>query len=134
VNGKVSAGGVNVIYGSASGLHWKLGHADQFWSQDSPKIAGSTQIDDLFGSRVTAGDFNGDTYDDLAVGVQQEEVNGMRNAGGVNVIYGSASGLHKNLGHADQFWSQDSSGIDDVAETFDCFGGALPGSPNSFCD
>jgi len=54
------------------------------------------------------------------------------NQGAVNVIYGSAAGLHRSLGHNDQLWSQDSGGIADTGEAFDCFGLAVPGSA-TFC-
>src|SRR5262245_28970318 len=67
---------------------------------------------------VTSGDFNGDGFDDMAVGVALEDlpdgavVNGKSNAGAVNVIYGGVSGL-KSAGN--QFWNQDSPGINGVA-------------------
>ena len=38
-------------------------------------------------------DFNGDDFDDLAIGVPNEDVGGQVNAGAVNILYGSASGL-----------------------------------------
>lgn len=40
-----------------------------------------------------SGDFDGDGFDDLAVGVQSEDVGGETLAGGVHVIYGSRRGL-----------------------------------------
>ena len=38
-------------------------------------------------------DFNGDSFDDLAVGVPGEDVAGQADAGAVQVLYGSADGL-----------------------------------------
>ena len=38
-------------------------------------------------------DFNGDSFDDLAVGVPAEDVAGQADAGAVQVLYGSADGL-----------------------------------------
>ena len=38
-------------------------------------------------------DFNNDGFDDLAIGVPSEDVNGQVNAGAVNILYGSANGL-----------------------------------------
>jgi len=116
-----NAGAVNVIYGSSSGLHKSLAKADQIWSQDSSGIIGTAGLDDNFGSSLTAGDFNNDGFDDLAIGVPGEDVNA-NNAGAVNVIYGSSSALHKNLAKADQFWSQDSGGIAGTAGLDDNFG------------
>ena len=49
---------------------------------------------DLFGYSLAAGDFNGDDFDDLAVGVVGEDVavfqGDAANAGAINVLYGSA--------------------------------------------
>ena len=59
------AGQVNVIYGSSNGL---TNVGDQVWNQESDGILGSGENNDQFGRALTAGDFNGDGYDDLAVG------------------------------------------------------------------
>jgi len=119
-----SEGAVHVIYGSASGLHRSLGHGDQFWTQDSAGIADTAENDDNFGSSLIAGDFNGDMFDDLAIGVGLEDLSG-NGEGAVNVIYGSASGLHRNLGRADQFWHQDSTGIAGTAGNLEGFARSL---------
>ncbi len=51
---------------------------------------------------------------------------GQVDAGRVNVIYGSPSGLAVP---GNQFWNQGSNGILDVAEAFDNFGyGLAPGT------
>ena len=42
---------------------------------------------------MATGDFNGDTFDDLAVGVPGESVGGTPNAGAVNILYGMLGGL-----------------------------------------
>ena len=119
------AGGVEVIYGSSSGLSATLAHADQFWTQDSTNIDGSAEFSDLFGFSLSSGDFNADGKDDLAIGVPDEDMGSIGNAGGVEVIYGSSSGLSATLAHADQFWTQDSTNIDDSAEKADLFGFSL---------
>jgi FG-GAP repeat len=112
-------GGVNVIYGSLSGL---TEAGDQFWSQDSPGIKEVAGSSDAFGFALAAADFGQSTHADLAVGVRGEDLASIDKAGGVNVIYGSASGLTEA---ADQFWSQDTPGIKGVAEPEDGFGFAL---------
>ena len=119
--GEISrAGAVNVIYGSAAGLTTT---GDQFWSQNSAGIEDTAEAFDEFGTALTSGDFDGDGFADLAVGVSGEgigEVSG--GAGAVNVIYGSAAGLTAT---GDQFWSQDSPGIEDAAEDQEGFGWSL---------
>ena len=109
-------GAVNVIYGSAAGLS---SAGNQLWTQDSPGILNQGDAGDFFGRSVGGGDFNGDGYADLSVGVPNEDVSGFDAAGAVNVIYGSAAGL-TDVGN--QFWNQDSPGILDQAERSDRFG------------
>lgn len=112
-------GAANVIYGSDSGL---TAAGNQVWSQNSSGIQGTGEAFDFFGYAVTAGDFGGDGFDDLAVGVPFEDLGTKANAGGVTVIYGTADGLRST---ANQFWSQDSSGIVDKGEARDEFGFAV---------
>jgi hypothetical protein len=115
----VDAGAVNVIYGSASGL---TSVADDFWNQDVDGINNVVEKADLFGYSVGAGDFDGDGFDDLMAGVPLEDLSGGADAGAVNVIYGTASGLDDP---GDQFWHQDSSGINNEAEAGDEFAFAV---------
>src|SRR5581483_1330836 len=58
-------GAAAVLYGSQSNGLTLLGH--QVWSQDGP-IGGGAEDGDRFGAALAAGDFNGDTFSDLAVG------------------------------------------------------------------
>jgi hypothetical protein len=113
------AGAVHVIYGTAAGLS---SSGDQFWHQGRPGIEDNLEDGDFFGSSLTSGDFNGDGYHDLAVGAEAEDIGSIFDAGGVNVIYGSSSGLAAT---GDQFWSQNSRGILNEAERQDWFGRAL---------
>jgi hypothetical protein len=113
------AGAVNVIYGSASGL---TSAADDFWNQDVDGIANKVEKDDWFGYSVAAGDFDGDSFDDLLVGVTFESLSGGAYAGAANVIYGTATGLDDP---GDQFWNQDTTGISNDAEPNDSFAFAV---------
>jgi hypothetical protein len=66
-------------------------------------------------------DFNGDGFSDLAIGVPNEDVGEVFDAGAVEVIYGSAGGLQLTA-PGDDFISQDSPGVRDSAEETDLFG------------
>jgi hypothetical protein len=111
----VGAGAVNVLYGSASGL---TGTGSQLFSQDTPGVPGAAETDDGFGFALATGDFNHDTFADLAVGSPGEAVGTIAGAGAVNVLYGSASGL---TGTGSQLFTQ----VGSAAETGDQFGSAL---------
>jgi hypothetical protein len=117
------AGGVNVLYGSSAGLQ-ATAPEDQFWTQDSPDVDDQAEVRDWFGWALTAGDLNGDGFDDLAVSARTEDLTGISNAGAVNVLYGSPAGLQATS-PADQFWNQDSPDVEDQAEVEDEFGWSL---------
>jgi len=137
INGGDAAGAVNVIYGSSCCLVAIVtpdgsGREDQLWSQDSTNVEGASEGGDLFGAALATGDFNNDGYDDLAIGVPQEDLDSpfRLNAGAVNVIYGSSAGLSAiglldGTGDPDQLWTQDSTGVLDSAEGGDAFGESL---------
>ena len=109
-----SAGAVNVIYGLPSiGLStlW-----DQLLHQDSPGLKGVAESGDEFGTALAAADFNGDGYDDLAVGASGDD-----DGGAVNVIYGTGAGL-------DPLWKDEMFRLEDVTSNgfrADLFGAAL---------
>jgi hypothetical protein len=72
-------------------------------------------------------DFNGDGFDDLAVGISGENVGSISDAGAVEVIYAdpsSGGGLQAQLG-GDQFWTQHSPNVNDPAEANGGFGASL---------
>jgi hypothetical protein len=114
-----AAGAVNIIYGGMAGL---TSSQDQIWVQGSGGIVDSDQEDDVFGTSLAAGDFNGDGFDDLAVGAPGETVNAATEAGAVNVIFGAGGGL---LSGGNQIWSQNSTGIGGASESDDGFGSTL---------
>lgn len=101
-SGDSNVGLVSVAYGSASGLGGNSAFPGESFFQD---IAGaSIEAGDQFGFSLACGDFNGDTYDDLAAGAPYEDVDGENNAGSVIVIYGSSAGL--NGGQSAHFLTQ----------------------------
>src|SRR5215213_8188353 len=85
-----NAGAVTVLYGSATGLS---GSGAQVFSQDSPGVLGAAEAEDGFGSALGVGDFDNDGADDLAIGVPSEGFGAISQAGAVNLLYGSGSGL-----------------------------------------
>jgi hypothetical protein len=92
---------VNVLYGTANRLS---ATNDQIWDQDSTNVNGVAEAFDLFGASVASGDFDGDGRDDLAIGVPDEDIGSIGNAGGVNVLHGTANRLSAT---GDQDWHQD---------------------------
>ena len=109
------AGAVHVLYGSATGLSTT---GSQFWSQDSAGIADTAEAGDDFGRSLAVGNFNGDGFNDLAIGAPGENIG----AGTVHVLYGSASGLTAT---GSQQWTQASTGVGDDPEPGDHFGATL---------
>jgi hypothetical protein len=109
------AGAVSVLYGTASGL---TGSGSQLFTQDTPGVLGAAEPGDQFGSALAAGDFNGDSFADLAVGAALEDVGTTGDAGVVTLLYGSAGGLITAGG---QLFSQ----VAGAVERGDRFGFAL---------
>lgn len=97
VNGvNVRAGAVTVIYGAANGLKAEpsLGNpASQFWFPGQAGVPINPGNDDQFGAALASGEFNGDGYSDLAIGIPGKDINGLLNTGAVVVLYGTAAGL-----------------------------------------
>lgn len=86
------AGMVQVMYGSSLGLNTDRSAA--LW-QSRDGLAGTAEPDDRFGSAVAGGDFDGDGYSDLAIGIPgQDPLKGSMSSGAVQVVYGSPSGLN----------------------------------------
>jgi hypothetical protein len=119
IGGILNAGAVNVLHGSAAKL---TADGSQRFTQDSPEVRGTNEEGDFFGVALTAGDFNNDTFDDLAVGVPFQEIRGVLGAGAVNVLYGSAGKLS---GVGSQRFTQDSDGVGGAPQAGDIFGYAL---------
>ena len=85
------AGIVQVLFGSASGLSVS---GDQLFGQlQFPLGQAGGDIDDHFGDALATGDFDGDGFGDLAIGVPDEDVGATVDAGTAHVLYGSAGGL-----------------------------------------
>jgi hypothetical protein len=119
------AGAVHVLYGSEDGLQI-TDPADQYWVEGSGDLEGTAEEHDALGEALVAGDFNGDGWDDLAIGVPGQDVDQADAAGAVHVIYGSSAGLDAtDTIHDDEVWNQGGNGVAEVAETLDQFGQVL---------
>jgi hypothetical protein len=101
VFGLERAGAVQHFYGYVVGLI-PLGGLPIF-HQETPGIPGVGEDFDHFGAALTVGDFDGDNYDDLGIGVPEENVETIIDAGAFNVIYGGANGLAAS---GSQIWYQ----------------------------
>ena len=108
-------GAVNIFYGSATnGL---AATARQTFIQ-GVRAGGSAEPGDHFGAALAAGPFDSGAGWELAVGGPDEDVAAKANAGAVNVLYGSSTGL---VGRG-QVLTQGSPGVVGAAEAGDRFG------------
>jgi hypothetical protein len=119
VGGADNAGSVLVLYGAASGLS-PAGH--QRWDRSTASAGHVPEPGDFFGRGLTAGDYDGDGGDDLAIGVPNATISGQDDAGAVYVLYSTPAGLTAN---GAQFWHGDSPGFEGQATAFAAFGSDL---------
>ncbi|MEE4270383.1 MAG: hypothetical protein V2I67_01830 [Thermoanaerobaculales bacterium] len=113
-----NAGVVHVLYARIDGI---FDAADsELWRDDDTFDV--IEADDEFGASLAAGDFNGDTIDDLVVGIPGESTPTNDHVGRVAVIFGSSEGL-TDIGL--QWWHQEIPGVPDDDETGDRFGSTL---------
>lgn len=103
----------NSCFAGLAGIAFVAGNAD------AQSIRDAAEPHDRFGSAVAKGDFDGDGALDVAISAPYEEINGVRGAGAVNVIYGSDTRL--GLGPRNQLLTK----LLDVLRPSDFFGAAL---------
>jgi hypothetical protein len=66
----------------------------QTFNQDSSKVTHSADLNDAFGTALASGDFNCDTYADLAIGVPGEDLDqAAADVGAVLILFGGHEGL-----------------------------------------
>ncbi|WP_443062879.1 FG-GAP and VCBS repeat-containing protein [Streptomyces sp. NBC_00441] len=112
-------GTVKIYYGSASGPSTTR---TKVITQDTAGVPGVGEKGDQFGARLSAGDVNGDGYDDLAVGVPFEALESTAGAGAVVLLKGGPGGLS---GTGSKSFHQDTAGMPGVAEKGDHFGASV---------
>lgn len=118
VGSAIAAGAVRVMYGSPSGVS----SSETIIHQNTAGVPGAVESGDHCGAAVVAGNFNGDSYADLAIGCPGEAIGSLSNAGYVIILYGSNSGL---TGTGAVGFHQDSTDIAGGAEAGDMFGSSL---------
>ncbi|MHC4922248.1 MAG: hypothetical protein ACYTKC_22005, partial [Planctomycetota bacterium] len=116
-----NSGAVHVIYGQGAGLTTSL--HPQFFVQGISDVPDSMEEGDRFGASLAAGNFDGSGHDDLAIGIPDEGITYLNNAGAVTVLYSANAGLDAKV-HP-QFLHQDSPGVPGNAEVGDLFAYAL---------
>ncbi len=117
IGGALQAGRVIVMPGR-KGMRpdfWRSYALEQGMGADAPETG------DHFGSALAVGDFDADGYEDLAVGVPHEDLNGATDAGAVHVFFGGPNGL----GGREWMLGQHLSWIWGGPETGDVYGAAL---------
>jgi hypothetical protein len=99
-----AAGAVHVLFGSAAGLSG----GGQFWTPLATGVPDEPELGDEFGFSLAAGDFNGDGFDELAIGVPFEQNFRGPEEGDVVVLPGSPSGP---IGAGAASWNLEVPGI-----------------------
>ena len=111
-------GKVTIWYGGPDGHD--SDRAPLVITQDTAGVPGAAETGDAFGSGVSLGDINGDTYADLAIGASGESTGAAATTGSVTVLYGSATGLK---GSGAKSYTQNTAGVPGADEKSDRFGG-----------
>ncbi|QSJ15475.1 FG-GAP repeat protein [Nostoc sp. UHCC 0702] len=100
LNGQYSVGSSYVVFGSTSGFGASLNLSDLNGSNGFV-INGIDALDRLGSSVSSAGDINGDGFDDLIIGAPGADPNGQNYAGSSYVVFGSSSGFGASLNLSD---------------------------------
>lgn len=120
ING-VAQGSVAVLYANAGGLAVP---GNELWHQDVAGVPGGGESGDRFGWSLSIGNINHFESDDLLIGMPGEAIGSLSQAGAVNVLYGTATGLATSSGAATStIITQDALSFpDDPSEAGDLFG------------
>lgn len=115
----LSDAGAVYVYDRATNGAWSMQEEIRLGESG---YAGPPQQSEQLGGSLGVGNFNGDDYEDLAIGLALRDVNGDNAAGAVLVVYGSPAGL-TSAGH--RFFDRDDPLVPGSAHAFDLFGLSL---------
>ena len=122
VGGVTRSGRVYELFGSSRGLSHTSPLLPHHFDEAIAGIHGGLAENDDWGRTLATGDFDGDGYGDLAVGVPHKAVDGSSGAGVVDVLYGSPNGLSAQR---TQIWTEDTPGVPDASQPADEWGWSL---------
>ncbi len=113
-HGRQGHGDVEVLYGTDQGL--ALDGARRI-TEETPGVPATVEEGDGFGATTLSGDFNGDDFDDLAIGAIGKKF------GGAFILYGSRRGL---TGRGSVLFTEHSAGLPRKGlDSLDLFGYTL---------
>ncbi|MER5633761.1 FG-GAP and VCBS repeat-containing protein [Streptomyces nitrosporeus] len=113
-------GAVAVAYGGPKGQNTAL--KPSWITQSTAGVPGADEIGDRMGASAAVGDLDGDGYGEVVVGLPGEDVGGAKDAGGVLVFKGRASGV---TGTGTRVIGQSTADVPGVDENGDAFGGEV---------
>ncbi|MBL8766834.1 MAG: FG-GAP repeat protein [Planctomycetes bacterium] len=119
LNGHPLCGQFYVMTSTPTGLD---ASATSVWNRTQFFVNGTTQTSLYFGKELVCGDFDDDTFDDLAVGVPGQNSGAISGCGAVQIFPGTANGISALV---DTIVDQDTGSIPDTNEVADQFGGTL---------
>lgn len=114
----IDAGSVTMMFGSADGFM----DSGSLLITDFPEARNDY---DNYGSTLAVGDFNGDQFDDYAIGHPNEHVGNKKAAGAVTVRTGSSHLMSGGYVSAGTLYYQNRSSIPGRSEHYDRFGMAM---------
>jgi len=94
-NGSYS-GASYVVFGKAAGFGSNI-NLSSLNGSNGFKLSGAAANDFAGGSVASAGDLNGDGFDDLIIGARSADPNGVTNSGASYVVFGKAAGFGSNI-------------------------------------
>ncbi|MFL5796436.1 MAG: FG-GAP-like repeat-containing protein [Actinomycetota bacterium] len=118
VGSATDAGSVSIVYGSSSGLTFS---GAQGFTQPDLNV-GVAETGDVFGAALYASNFGNGPQADLAIGVPDEDIGSVQDAGAADVAFGSGSGV---VATNSEGWSEDNAGAGEAATAGNRFGSAV---------